>query len=179
MGRRGKAITGRGRCETKRNTMLYFEDMHVGEEERFGSYRVQRDEAVAFASQFDPQPFHLSEEAARDSMFGRIAASGWHTAAISMRMIVDHYRETGRAMIAGMGVDDLRWTRPVYPGDTLRCETKIVDTRDSKSMRDAGLVTIAVQLFNQDDILVCRYRSAALFRRRPRDAGPGSSAPAL
>ncbi|MET5012133.1 MaoC/PaaZ C-terminal domain-containing protein, partial [Burkholderia pseudomallei] len=87
----------------------------------------------AFASRYDPQPFHLSDEAAAATHFGRLSASGWHTASMTMAMIVAYYRETGFQSLGSPGVDELRWLKPVYPGDTLRCETEVLETRRSAS----------------------------------------------
>jgi acyl dehydratase len=146
--------------------MLFFEDIVMGEEERFGAYPVGREEVIAFATQYDPQPFHLSEEAAGKSMFGSLAASGWHTAAISMRMMVDHGRANGRRMIAGLGVDALRWHKPVYPGDVLSCATTVIGLRESASNPEAGIVEIDMRVLNQNGDQVLSYRSASLIPKR-------------
>ncbi len=95
--------------------MIWLEDVAVGDVTRFGEYRVTRDEVIAFAERYDPQPFHLSDEAAAATHFGRLSASGWHTASMAMAMIVEHFRDTGFQSIGSPGVDELRWTKPVYP----------------------------------------------------------------
>ena len=113
--------------------MVFLEDVTVGDKASFGNCHVDRDEVIAFAERFDPQPFHLSDEAAAATHFGRLSASGWHTASMTMAMIVAYYRETGFQSLGSPGVDELRWLKPVYPGDTLRCETEVLETRTSAS----------------------------------------------
>ena len=100
--------------------MQYFEDIAVGGKASFGSYHVTREEVIDFASRYDPQPFHLSDEAAAQTHFGRISASGWHTCAMVMSMIVENLKNNKQAGLGSPGVDELRWLKPVYPGDTLR-----------------------------------------------------------
>jgi acyl dehydratase len=102
--------------------MRYFEDLNIGETASFGSYHVTREEVLAFAQRYDPQPFHLSDEAAAKTHFGRMSASGWHSCAMSMSMLVAHMKEHPQASLGAAGIDELRWLKPVHPGDTLRCE---------------------------------------------------------
>jgi acyl dehydratase len=102
--------------------MKYFEDVQVGDVMRFGRYEVTREEIVEYARQFDPQPFHLDEEAAKASMFGGLIASGWHTGAMFIRMVVEHMTPV-HATSGAMGFDDLKWIRPVRPGDVLSVES--------------------------------------------------------
>lgn len=149
--------------------MQYFEDIEVGSTTRFGRYEVTRDEVIEFAKKFDPQPFHLSDEAAAKTYFGRIAASGWHTAAMSMSMIVAHLETTKQAGLGGLGIDDLRWWKPVYPGDTLRCEIEILEKTESRSKPDRGTYRSRLNIFNQDDEKVMSYVNTALIRRRPAE----------
>jgi len=100
--------------------MRWFEDYQVGQVERFGAYQVTREEVIEFASRFDPQPFHLDDAAAAaNPIFGKLAASGWHTCAMVMRMLVDHQLKDGHMSLGSPGVDEIRWLKPVYPGDTL------------------------------------------------------------
>src|ERR1700755_1490078 len=113
--------------------LQYFEDLVVGSKASFGHYEVTRDEVVEFAGKYDPQPFHLSDEAAAETFFGRLSASGWHTAAMTMRMAVDNMHANRQAGLGSPGIDELKWLRPVYPGDTLRCETELLDKRLSAS----------------------------------------------
>src|SRR3546814_16574630 len=103
--------------------MIYLEDLEVGQKASFGSYPVTREEVIEFASKYDMQPFHLSDEAAAKPHFGRIAASGWHTCAMTMGMIAKHLVETAQAGLGSPGVDELRGLKPVYPGDQLLIES--------------------------------------------------------
>ena len=147
--------------------MIYLEDLEVGQKASFGSYLVTREEVIAFASQYDMQPFHLSDEAAAKTHFGRIAASGWHTCAMTMAMIARNVVETEQAGLGSPGVDELRWLKPVYPGDTLRVESEIVEVRPSRSRPDIGSFRTAVTVLNQDDVPVMTFTSIVLMRRRP------------
>ena len=113
--------------------MRYFEDIEVGSRKAFGHYDVTLDEVVGFASKYDPQPFHLSDEAAAKTHFGRLSASGWHTCAMTMAMIVKSFEDSQEAGLGAAGIDELRWLKPVYPGDTLRCESEILEKRASQS----------------------------------------------
>src|SRR5688572_23466545 len=119
--------------------MMYFEDLEVGASQTFGNYRVTREEVVEFASKYDPQGFHLSDEAAAETHFGRLAASGWHTCAMTMRMLVDNIKaQGGQQGLGSPGVDELRWLKPVYPGDTLSCRTEIIEKKESRSKPEIG-----------------------------------------
>ena len=147
--------------------MKYLEDMEIGRKARFGAYRVTREEVLEFARKYDAQPFHLSDEAAARTHFGRIAASGWHTCAMTMAMLVDHLGTDPQAGLGSPGVDELRWLKPVYPGDTLRVETEVVDATPSRSKPEIGSIRSNVTVFNQDDVPVMRFTSIVLMRRRP------------
>lgn len=147
--------------------MLFLEDLNVGQKASFGAYRVTREDVIAFATDYDPQPFHLSDEAAAKTYFGKVAASGWHSCAMTMRMLVDQGRAVPMASLGSPGVDELRWLRPVYPGDTLRVETEIVDVTPSRSKPDIGTFKSEVTVFNQDDVAVMRMKTIVLIRRRP------------
>ncbi|HEY0627597.1 MAG TPA: MaoC family dehydratase [Allosphingosinicella sp.] len=147
--------------------MIYLEDIEVGQRASFGSYHVTREEVIAFASKYDKQPFHLSDEAAAKTHFGRIAASGWHTCAMTMAMIAENVVATEQAGLGSPGVDELRWLKPVYPGDTLRVESEIVEVRPSRSKPEIGSFRTAVTVFNQDDVPVLTFTSIVLMRRRP------------
>ncbi len=146
--------------------MTCLEDIAVGDVARFGSYRVEREEVLAFAKAYDPQPFHLSEEAAAGTHFGRLSASGWHTASMAMAMIVAHFRETGFQSLGSPGADELRWLKPVYPGDTLHCETEVLETRRSASRPEMGFVTSRWTVLNQDDVAVMTMRPTVMIRTR-------------
>jgi acyl dehydratase len=150
--------------------MRYFEDLEIGAETDFGTYAVTREEVLEFARKYDPQPFHLSDEEAAKTHFGRIAASGWHTAAMTMAVIARHVVERGQAGLGSPGIDELRWLRPVYPGDTLRVRGKIVDKRESRSRADMGSFRTHTIVTNQDDQPVMTFTSIVLIRRRPSEA---------
>ena len=139
--------------------MLYYEDIEVGTRQSFGRYEVEADAVRDFAEKFDPQPFHLSDEAAAKTHFGRISASGWHTCAMTMRMLVDSMNEVPRAGMGSPGIDELRWKHPVYPGDTLRIETELLSKRRSRSKPELGLFKTRVRTFNQDDVMVLEMTS--------------------
>ena len=147
--------------------MQYFEDIAVGTVARFGSYAVTREEVTAFAHAYDPQPFHLSDEAAAQTHFGRLSASGWHTCAMTMRMLVDHLAAVQQAGLGSPGIDELRWLRPVYPGDTLRCESEVLEKRRSASRPEMGIFKSRMTVFNQDDVAVMTMVSNGLIRVHP------------
>jgi len=148
---------------------LYFDDLEVGTVERFGRYEVTREEVLDFAGRYDPQPFHLSDEAAANSIFGRVAASGWHTAAMTMRMMVDHWKDTGldEASLGGIGMDELRWLKPVYPGDILSIEAELLEKTPSRSKPDRGVIRVRWATLNQHGEPVMTQISIGMMRRRP------------
>ena len=147
--------------------MHYLEDLVVGTKSSFGPYEVTREEVLEFARKYDPQPFHLSDEAAAQTHFGRLAASGWHTCAMTMAMLVEHLERHPQAGLGSPGVDELRWLKPVFPGDTLRGETEIVDVKPSRSKPEIGSYRSQVSVFNQHDEPVLRFTSIVLIARRP------------
>ena len=149
--------------------MLYFEDVEIGSKSAFGRYEVTRDEVTAFARQYDPQPFHLSDEAAASTYFGRLSASGWHTTAMTMRMLVDNMSAVQQAGLGSPGIDELRWLKPVYPGDVLRVETEIVEKRPSRSRADMGSFKSRVTVLNQYGAAVMTMLSIGLVRRRAEE----------
>ena len=146
--------------------MQYFEDLEIGGRASFGSYHVNREEVIAFARKYDPQPFHLSDEAAAQTHFGRLSASGWHTCAMTMAMLVEHFREHEQASLGSPGMDDLRWLRPVYPGDTLRMETEVLEKRRSNSRPEMGIVRSRMSVFNQEGVAVMTMVSNAFVATR-------------
>ena len=146
--------------------LIYFEDVQVGDTHRFGQYAVTRGEIIEYAQQFDPQPFHLDEEAARKSMFGGLIASGWHTGAMLMRMVCES-AIPGHATNGAIGFDDLKWLKPVRPGDVLSVENVVVEKVESRSRRDIGVVKIAGRVLNQAGEAVMSLTSLVLYRRRP------------
>jgi acyl dehydratase len=145
--------------------MRYFDDFQVGQVSEAGPYVVSREEILAFAHQFDPQPFHVDEEVARGSIYGGIIASGWHTASVAHRLLV-----TGvLADAAGMGspgLDELRWLRPVRPGDALTLRVEILSTTPSRSKPDRGAIKCRLEVRNQQGELVMTEVANALFARR-------------
>jgi acyl dehydratase len=146
-------------------TELYLEDLHVGDRFESDSFHVTEEAIIAFARDFDPQPFHLDAAAAKRSVFKELVASGWHTAAMSMKLFV-----TGGLRLAGgsvgLGVDELRWPRPVKPGDILRLETEILEVRPSKSKPDRGVIRIRNVTINQRNEVVQTFVASVLVRRR-------------
>ncbi len=147
--------------------MIYFEDLVAGEETLFGHYDVTREEVLEFARKYDPQPFHLSDEAAAKTHFGRLAASGWHTAAMTMAVIVKAMGTQPQASLGSPGVDELRWLKPVYPGDRLTMRGTILDKTPSRSKPDLGSFRTQTVATNQDGTDVLRFTSIVLIKRRP------------
>jgi len=148
--------------------LIYFDDLEVGQQTDYGSYEVTREEVIDFASKYDPQPFHLSDEAAAKTHFGRLAASGWHTCAMVMAVIARKVVDIGQAGLGSPGIDNLRWLKPVYPGDTLHVSSTIVDKRPSRSKPDIGSFWSDTVVTNQEKVPVLTFTSIVLIRRRPR-----------
>ncbi len=146
--------------------LTYFEDLEIGMKSAFGSYTVTREEVIEFASKYDPQAFHLDDAAAAATHFGRLSASGWHTCAMVMRMLVDNLKNNRQAGLGSPGLDELRWHRPVFPGDTLRVETELLSKKPSQSRPEMGSFQSAVRVFNQDDVMVMSMKSIGLIRVR-------------
>jgi acyl dehydratase len=145
----------------------YFEDFAVGQAFKpSGRVKVTKDDIIAFAQKYDPQPFHLDEEAGRKSIFGRLVASGWHTAALTMSLVArNEYKAAGGTI--GLGFDGMRWPRPVFPGDELRIETEVLETRPSKSRPDCGLIKMRTRTLNQNGEVVQELIGNAMVPRRP------------
>ena len=150
--------------------MKYFEDLDVGTERVFGTYHVTREEVLEFAQKYDPQPFHLSDEAAAKTHFKRLAASGWHTAAMTMRVTVDCLTKDRQASLGSPGIDQLRWLKPVYPGDTLTVKVKIIDKTPSRSKPEIGSMRSETIVTNQHDDVVMTLTTIVLMMRRPAKA---------
>ena len=144
----------------------YFEDYRPGEVVEVGDHLVTREEIVAFAGRYDPQPFHLDEDAARDSIYGGLIASGWMTCGVLMRMLVDHVISPVSGM-GSPGIDELRWLRPVRPGDRLRARVTVLEARRSTSRPDRGIVRLHQEALNQDDEVVLSMRGMGLYKCRP------------
>jgi acyl dehydratase len=152
-------------AEAEAVTTLYFEDLTVGQKFPTGTLTVSADEIKAFAAAFDPQPFHLDDAAARGTMFDGLAASGWHTAALTMRLIVGSaFRPAGG--IVGSG-GELVWLKPVRPGDQLRVESEVLELRPSRSRPAHGVVTVRVTTLNQHGDIVQTFTPTLLVDRRP------------
>ena len=134
----------------------YLEDFAVGQTFGSGRTRIDGDRALAFAAEFDPQPFHLDEAAARHSIFGGLTASGWHTAAVTMRLLVESELKPAGGLV-GAGLDECRWPKPVRPGDMLRVECEVTDVRVSKSRPEQGLIKLRTTTLNQNDEPVMVY----------------------
>jgi acyl dehydratase len=143
----------------------WFEDYVPGDVHEFGSVTVTEEEILSFAGRFDPQPIHVDPEYAADGPFGGLIASGWHTASLFMRMFTDHYLSKV-ASLASPGIDELRWTAPVRPGDTLRARVTVAEARASRSKPDRGLVRSDIAVLNQDDVTVLTMSAVNILRRR-------------
>ncbi len=146
--------------------MLYYEDIELGVVQSFGEYQVTREEVIEFATKYDPQPFHLDDEAAAKTHFGKLSASGWHTGSMAMRMIVDNFRKHEQAGLGSPGIDNLRWIKPVFPGDTLRCESETISKRRSESRPEMGITVGRLTVFNQNDEPVMTMESTGLIAVR-------------
>ncbi|MEG3179231.1 MaoC family dehydratase [Sphingomonas sp. LT1P40] len=147
--------------------MIYFDDLEVGATASFGSYHVTREESLAFAEKYDPQPFHLSDEEAAKTHFGRMSASGWHTCAMAMAMLVEQMKAHPQASLGAAGIDELRWLKPVFPGDTLRCETELLEKKASEKRPEMGSTRSQMLVFNQHDEKVLSFIARGLLARRP------------
>jgi acyl dehydratase len=146
-------------------TKQYLEDYAVGQTYSSGRHRIDKEQIVTFAKQFDPQYYHLDEEAALKSPFKGLAASGWHTAAITMRLMVDgEFKPAGG--ILGVGFDQLSWSKPVRPGDELRVTSEVLEVRPSKSRSDRGTIRVRNTTFNQNDEAVQTFTANLLVPRR-------------
>jgi acyl dehydratase len=128
----------------------YLEDFAVGQTFGSGRLRVDKEQIKAFAASFDSQPFHLDEDAARDTIFRGLAASGWHTAALTMRLLVESEIEPAGGVV-GAGFDEFRWPRPVRPGDELHIESEVLEVRPSRSRSNQGLIKVRTTTLNQND----------------------------
>jgi acyl dehydratase len=144
----------------------YFEDYTAGEVFVYGDHEVTEQEIVEFARRYDPQPFHVDADAARDSIYGGLIASGWMTGSIMMRMLVDHFLSPLSGM-GSPGIDELRWFKPVRPGDRLRVRLTLLETRRSQTRPDRGLIQVQQEALNQDGEVVMLVRSSGMYRCRP------------
>jgi acyl dehydratase len=156
---------------TTPSTSRWFEDYPVGAVFEFGSLTVSEAEIIAFARQYDPQDMHIDPTLAAEGPFGQVIASGWHTVGLMMRLIVDHFLPKNG--LAAPGIDELRWPRPVCPGDTLRVRVTVLDARRSRSKPDRGLITNFVEVLNQNDEVVLTMKPMNLVRCRPESLVSG------
>jgi acyl dehydratase len=157
----------------------WFEDYAEGEVFEFGDYLVTEEEIVAFARRYDPQPFHLDHAAAAASHFGGLVSSGWMTCSIMMRLLCDHYISP-RSSMGSPGIDQVRWLKPVRPGDRLRARVRVVQTRASQSRPDRGIVNAQQELLNQHGEVVMTLSGTGFYLRRPQaePAAPLQAEPA-
>jgi len=157
----------------------YWEDFPVGHRSEFGAMTVSREAVIAFASDFDPQPFHIDEDAARQSLFGGLCASGWHTCAMAMRMMCDEYLLEA-ASLGSPGLDNLRWLKPVFPGDVLSMRHEVTEARGMATRAGVGLVRSRWEVLNQHGQTVMTMEGWGMYRRRhpsPAGAGDAGAAP--
>jgi len=147
-------------------TDRYLEDFAVGQTFRSGKLLIDKERIKAFGAEFDPQPFHLDEEAARDTIFGGLAASGWHTAAITMRLLVESDIKPAGGIV-GAGFEEFRWTHPVRPGDELHVESEVLEVRPSRSRPNQGLIKVRTTTLNQNDEAVQVTVGSLVVPRRP------------
>jgi acyl dehydratase len=149
--------------------LIYLEDLVAGEVHELGEHRISREAIVDFAAHWDPQPFHLDEEAGRASIYGGLIASGWHTVVIFMRLFADGLLNRAQAM-GSPGVDELRWHRPVRPGDLLRGRVEVLEVRPSRSRPDRGMARLRSVVVNQEGDEVLSFIANVIFGRRPGGA---------
>ena len=146
-------------------SVWYWEDFREGEVREFGETQVKREDIVRFASEFDPQPFHVDDDAARQTMFGGLIASGWHTAAMAMRMMCDAYLLRSSSM-GSPGIEQLKWLLPVRPDDVLRMRLTVLESRPMQSKPGVGLIKSRHEVVNQHGQTVMQMEGYGMFRRR-------------
>jgi acyl dehydratase len=151
-------------------TGRYLEDYAVGQTFRSGRLRIDKERIKTFGAEFDPQSFHVDEEAARNTIFGGLAASGWHTAAVTMRLLVESDLSPAGGIV-GAGADEFRWPRPVRPGDELRIESEVLEVRPSRSHQDQGVIKVRTTTLNQHDEAVQIIIANLVVPRRPKQSG--------
>ncbi|MCA0326395.1 MAG: MaoC family dehydratase [Proteobacteria bacterium] len=159
----------------QQHIQYFWEDLPVGKRIEMGSITVDHDEVVAFASKYDPQPFHLNDAAAAKSMFGRLSASGWHTCAMAMGLMVRNFLNESSSL-GSPGLEAVKWLKPVYPGDTLTLFQEIQDSRPMNSRPDVGLTRTLWEMFNQHGEQVLLMDGWGMFRRRERGEGRSDTA---
>lgn len=144
---------------------VYWEDLQPEQVLELGSISPTREEIIAFATQFDPQPFHLDEEAAKASVFGGLCASGWHSCSMAMRLMVTNFLQHASSL-GSPGLENVKWMKPVFPGDSLRLQHRILESRPMRSRPDVGLVRTQWEMFNQHGDQVLHMEGWGMFRRR-------------
>jgi len=149
--------------------VLYFEDFIVGLRRELGSRSLSAEQMIAFAREYDPQPFHIDPDAAAHSPFGSLIASGWQTCAVTMRILCDSFLLNSASM-GSPGVDEVRWTKPVRPGDTLTVFSTVIEARASRSKPDRGVVVSSTEVVNQHGEIVMTMRGMTMLATRPAGA---------
>ena len=145
---------------------IYWEDLQVGQVRQLGQIKPTREDIIAFAKQFDPQPFHLDDEAAKASVFGALCASGWHTCALAMRLMVTEFLCHTSSM-GSPGLENIKWLKPVFPDDELRLQTSVLETKPMAKRPDIGMTRNLWEMFNQHGDKVLHMEGWGMFRRRP------------
>ena len=148
----------------------YFEDYVAGSTHEYGSILVEQEEIISFAERFDPQVFHTDPKGAKKTIFAGLIASGWHTCGLMMRLFVDHFLPK-KASLGSPGVDELRWNKPVRPGDELSIRVTILETKRSRSKPDRGIVHSSIEVMNQDRDVVMSMKAVNLFLCRQGPQG--------
>ncbi len=144
---------------------FYWEDFEVGQVRDLGTISPTRAEIIHFASQFDPQPFHLDDDAAKASVFGGLCASGWHTCSMAMRLMVTHFLQQ-TSSLGSPGLEHIKWPKPVFPGDVLRLQTTVLETKPMGRRPDVGMTRNLWEMFNQHGEKVLLMEGWGMFRRR-------------
>lgn len=160
----------------QRHVTIWWEDLQAGSTRDLGSISPTAEEIMAFASQFDPQPFHLSEAGGKASLFGGLCASGWHTCSMAMRLMVTNFLSQSSSL-GSPGMENLKWLKPVYPGDVLQLTQHIVESRPMASRPDVGLIRSQWQMVNQHGQPVMQMEGYGMFRRREPAAPPVAAVP--
>jgi acyl dehydratase len=149
----------------RKNVKYYWEDFAVGQVRDLGTISPTREEIITFASQFDPQPFHLDDEAAKASVFGGLCASGWHTCSMAMRLMVTNFlQET--SSLGSPGLENIQWRKPVFPGDVLRLQSTVLEVKPMSKRDDVGMTRNHWEMFNQNGDKVLNMEGWGMFRRR-------------
>jgi acyl dehydratase len=151
-------------------SLLHWDDLAVGSVFDIGPYTMSREEILAFAREYDPQPFHIDEQGAAQSIYGGIIASGWHTAAIAQKLLVNGFLN-GAASLGSPGIESLRWRKPVYPGDELSLRLRVVNKEPSPKHDDRGILDVEHEVTNQKGELVMSYRARIMTARRKPTSG--------